>query len=196
MYHYNRAKHKKRRINKRVIIRIISLFVLAGIVYFLFFSDIPQNFFKKKPEKIDEQEIGIVCKDNTGTCFYLNKDGIILKDAPQTSGSLVILIKDYSDMDYKLRDKILDKSFLDILLQVKEELFSKMGLRALSFDIDSYPIEELKATTNEGWYVLFNLKKDIKNQLLTLKVALNEKIKNRTNLQYIDLRIENRIYYK
>lgn len=182
---------------------IISLFVLAGLVYILFFSPIGQNLFKKKPEIIDEQEIGIICKENSAfaeasadTCFYFNKDGIIFKDAPQTSGGLILLIKDYSEKDYRLWDKVLDKSFLDILLQIKDELFSKMGLMAASFDIELFPIEILRVVTNESWYILFSLKGDIKNQLLALKVALDEKIENRMSLQYIDLRIENRIYYK
>ncbi|HUT96444.1 MAG TPA: hypothetical protein VMW82_02675 [Candidatus Paceibacterota bacterium] len=175
---------------------IISPFILAGLVYVLFFSSIGESLFKKKPEIRDEQEIGIICKDNTGSCFYFNKDGIIFKDAPQTSGSLILLIKDYSQKDYKLGDKVLDKSFLDILLQAKDELFSKMGLMVASFDIELFPIEVLRVVTNESWYILFSLKRDIKSQLLALKVALDEKIENRMSLRYIDLRIENRIYYK
>lgn len=194
MYHYQ--VNKKRRVNKRVIIWIISLFVLAGIIYVLLFSAIGQNLFKKKPEIKDEQEIGIICKQDTGNCFYFNKDGIIFRDAPQTSGSLINLIKDYSSKDYKLGDKILDKSITDIILQIRDDLLGKIGLRVSSFDIESYPVEKLRVVTNESWYILFNLKRDIKSQLLALKVALDEKIQNRMSLEYVDLRIENRIYYK
>jgi hypothetical protein len=194
MYHYK--IRKKKRVNKRVIIWIISLFVLAGIIYALYSYQVLQKFFEKKPEKIDEQEIGIVCKQDIGNCFYFNKGGIIFKDAPQTSGSLILLIKDYSNKDYRLGDKVLDENFLDILLQTKEELFSKMGLKAASFDIESFPVEILRVVTSESWYILFSLKRDIKSQLLALKAALDEKIQNRMNLQYVDLRIENRIYYK
>lgn len=191
MYHYK--IRKKKRVNKRVIIWIISLFVLAGIIYALYSYQFLQKLFEKNPEKIDEQEIGIICAE---TCFYLNKDGIIFKDAPKTSGSLVMMIKDYSERDYKLGDKILDKSLLDILLQTKEELFSKIGIKAASFDIESIPVETLRVVTSESWYILFSLERNMKNQLLALKAALDEKIQNRMNLQYIDLRIENRIYYK
>jgi len=75
-------------------------------------------------------------------------------------------------------------------------LLQKIGLKVSSFDIESYPAEKLRVVTSESWYILFDLKRDIKSQLLALKVALDEKIKNRMSLQYIDLRIENRIYYK
>ncbi len=202
MYHYKIKKNKKTT-HKRVIIWIISLFVLAGIVYALISSHVLQKLFEKKLEKIDEEEAGIVCKENltfveasADTCFYFNKDGIIFKDAPITSGSLIIVIRDYSGRNYEIGDKIADKSFIDVVSGINENLYSEVGLKALSFNINVYPVEELKTMTTEGWYILFNLKQDIKSQLLALKVALKEKIKDRTNLQYIDLRIENRIYYK
>lgn len=157
---------------------------------------ISKNLFKRRLEiNIKErEEIGIICSANK--CFYFDGDGIIFKDAPNTSGSLITIVQDYSNRNYELGDKISEKSFVDTILEINKNLFSEIGLKILSFNISSYPIEELKAITNEGWYILFNLKKDIKNQLLALKVALNEKIKNRSDLQYVDLRIENRIYYK
>jgi hypothetical protein len=248
MYHYN-AK-KSRRVNKRVIILIISLFVLAGIGYVLFFSPVfkikeiivsgnkktsseeiknslvydnmllatsrnvkgeltkkfpeildlkvSKNLFKGKLEiNIQEREIvGILCNQETSGCFYFDKDGIVFENAPSTSGSLVTLIKDYSKRDFGPGDAVLDKNFVDTILLIKEDLFQKIGLKVASFDIESYPIEKLRVVTSESWYILFSLQRDIKSQLLALKVALDEKIKDRMGLEYVDLRIENRIYYK
>ena len=249
MYHY-KAK-KKKRASRRVITLIISLFVLAGIVYLLFLSPvfkikeiiisgservsseeikknlicdniiftttksvksqllnripeimdlkIKKNLFKGRLEiHIQEREIvGILCAEATmGTCFYFDKDGIIFKAAPDTSGSLITSIKDYSERSFKLGDSILDKNFIDTILTIKENLSEKIGIKVSSFDIDSYPIEKLRVVTSESWYILFSLKRDIKSQLLALKVALDEKIQNRMSLEYVDLRIENRIYYK
>jgi 5-carboxymethyl-2-hydroxymuconate isomerase len=168
-------------------------------------SKISKNFLKRKLtiNITEREEIGIICsgdpafaKASVGTCFYFDNDGIVFKNAPTTSGSLITIIQDYSNRKYAIGDKISEKSFIDIILEISENLFAEIGLKVSNFNIDSYPIEELKATTNEGWYVLFSLKRDIKSQLLALKVALNEKIQSRTSLQYIDLRIENRIYYK
>jgi len=157
---------------------------------------INKNLLKRKLEiNIKEREtVGIIC--SIGTCFYFDENGIIFDDAPNTSGSLIVVIQDNSGRNYEIGNKISEKTFIDTVLEINENLFSEIGLRVSSFNIDSYPIEELKAVTTEGWYALFNLKKDTENQLLALKVALNEKIKDRTGLQYIDLRIENRIYYK
>lgn len=166
---------------------------------------INKNIFNKKLEiNIQEREsVGIFCKENpafakasAGTCFYFDKNGIAFENAPNTSGSLIDLIKDYSQKEFKIGDEVLSKELMDNILAIKNELFQKIGLKIANFDIDSYPVEELRVVTNESWYILFSLKRDIKSQLLALKVALDEKIQNRASLQYVDLRIENRIYYK
>ena len=179
-----------------MIIGIISLFVLSGLIYILFFSSIKIGFFKKKPEANLKQrtEIGIIC--TAGKCFYFDVEGIIFKEAPQTSGSLITLINDFSQRSFSLGEQILGRDLINSMVLIKEELFSKMDLRVLSFDIAAYPADDLKAITNEDWYMMFSLKRDIKSQLSALKAALDEKIQNRIDLQYIDLRIENRVYYK
>jgi len=246
MYRY-KAK-KERRVNKRVVILIISLFVLAGLAYVLFLSPvfkikeiiisgnqkvsservksnlncnniifttrrsvknellekipeildlkISKNLFKRKLEiNIQEREtVGILCRQDK--CFYFDKDGVIFENAPSTNGSLVTIIKDYSIKDLKLGEAILGKDLVDIILSVKEDLSQKIGIGVASFDIESYPVEKLRVVTGESWYILFSLKRDIKSQLLALKAALDEKIQDRMGLEYIDLRIENRIYYK
>ena len=159
---------------------------------------ISKNIFNKKLEiNIQEREsIGIFCETSKDMCFYFDKNGIVFEKAPDTSGGLIDLIKDYSQKEFKIGDEVLNKDLIDNILIIKNELFQKIGLKVASFDIDSYPVEELRVVTNESWYILFSLNRDIKSQLLALEVALDEKIQNRSSLQYVDLRIENRIYYK
>ena len=155
-----------------------------------------KNLFKRELhiEIIEREAIGILCAEDK--CFYFDKDGIVFGSTSANSEGTTIIVKDYSDRNYNLGDKVFDKNLIDNILSIKNELASKLDLGVSSFDIDTYPIEELRVVTNESWYILFNLKNNIKSQLSALEVALNEKIQNRSALQYIDLRIENRIYYK
>jgi len=255
VYHYRHRK--KRKINKRVIIAIIPLFVLAGLVYLLFCSpvfdikkteisgnkeikseeiqnilscaniflfsgkkiknelleripkiaelEIEKNIFKRelKIKLSEREEIGIACQANpafaeatAGKCFYIDKDGVIFENAPQTSGSLITLINDFSGRNIKLGEKIFDEKFIGLIFEIKEEMLVGMNLKIKSFDSMNFPIQNVKAMTSEGWYAFFNFNNNIKSQLSALKVALKEKIKIRTGLEYVDLRIENRIYYK
>ena len=191
----NHRKNKaKRRKSLFFFTCLIFLIVLACI--FLF-----SPIFKDK--EIDSGEIkhgdriGIVCKGETAECFYIDEQGIAFEQAPQTSGSLVLLIKDYSEREYRLRKEIFEQRIVNFISQVKQGLLGT-GLIALDFNILSFPPKDLKVMTSEGWYILFDLERDIKSQLSGLKAALEEKIseEERKNLEYVDLRIENRIYYK
>jgi len=147
-----------------------------------------------RTEKIKNKEVEI---DQTKNCFYLDNKGIIFKEAPQTSGSLIILIKDYSNRDYKIGEKIFEEKIINFISETKEFLLSEIKLQVLDFDILSFPPDDMRAITSEGWYILFNLQKNAADQLSALKAVLDEKVKEgRKNLQYIDLRIENRVYYK
>ena len=193
------TSHKKRRTKKRRILFLLILLILV-LGYIFLFSPI----FKEKDKKIDSGEIehgeriAIVCKDETAECFYIDKQGIAFEQAPQTSGSLVLLIKDYSEREYHLGKEIFEQRIVNFISQVRYGLSSEAGLAILDFNVLSFPPKDLKVMTNEGWYILFDLERDIKSQLLGLKAALEEKIseEERKNLEYVDLRIENRIYYK
>jgi hypothetical protein len=167
--------------------------------------DIEKNLFKKtiKINLTEREKLGIVCKaeetDNNETvksCFYIDKEGVMFKNAPQTSGSLVLLIKDFSLEDFFLGKNLFSAKVINSIIDLKENLFSQIKAKSLWFASFTYPPKEIKVMTTENWYVLFDLDRDIKSQLLLLKTALAEKIQNRSTLQYVDLRIENRIYYK
>jgi len=171
--------------------------------------EISKNLIKRSVKlTIEERErLGITCQiseqgtennEQVGDCFYIDKKGVIFEDAPQTSGSLILLIKDYSQREFYLGKKIFEQRIVDFISQARQGLSSEIGLIALDFNVLSFPPKDLKVMTSEGWYIIFDLEGDIKNQLRSIGAALNEKIKEeeRKNLEYIDLRIENRIYYK
>ena len=169
--------------------------------------EIKKNLMKRSIKLTigERKRLGIACQINEqgaenneqfGDCFYIDNQGVIFEDAPQTSGSLILLIKDYSQREFYLGKKIFEQRIVDFISQARQGLSSEIGLTALDFNVLSFPPKDLKVMTNEGWYIIFDLEGDIKNQLRSIKVALEEKIENRESLEYVDLRIENRIYYK
>ena len=57
--------------------------------------------------------------------------------------------------------------------------------------------DELKFATSEGWQGVITRKLGLAAQIKKLELALEEKIKEqRRSLQYIDLRVKDRVYYK
>jgi len=169
----------------------------------ILFIEVNKSIFKKTIDlEITERKgAGIFCKNepaspNLGECYYIDKYGVIFEEAPQTSGTLILLIKDHSERDIEMGMEVIEKEFMAELIELRARLFDKFNLRVLEFIVETIPYKDLKVNIHEGWYILFDKSRDLKNQLQALELVLAEKIEERENLEYIDLRIENRVYYK
>ncbi|MEK7203153.1 MAG: FtsQ-type POTRA domain-containing protein [Patescibacteria group bacterium] len=72
--------------------------------------------------------------------------------------------------------------------------------KALSYEISYYNYNaqsrEIAAVTAEGWQIKFSFDSDLETQIDNLSLLLKEKIKNTKQLDYIDLRFGERIFYK
>lgn len=161
----------------------------------ILFIEVNKSIFKKTIDlEITERKgAGIFCKNE---CYYIDKYGVIFEEAPQTSGTLILLIKDHSERDIEMGMEVIEKEFMAELIELRARLFDKFNLRVLEFIVETIPYKDLKVNIHEGWYILFDKSRDLKNQLQALELVLAEKIEERENLEYIDLRIENRVYYK
>ncbi len=158
--------------------------------------EIHKNIFKQtiNLKIIERKEAGIYCRNE---CYYIDNQGVIFEEAPQTSGTLILVVRDYSAGELEIGKNVLEKEFMAELIDLRSSLFEGFKLKVLDFNLESSPAKELKVNTHEGWYILFDTSRDFKNQLDNLKLVLEEKIKDgRKNLQYVDLRIESRVYYK
>ncbi len=143
---------------------------------------------------IERKEAGIFCKKD---CYYIDKDGVIFEKAPQTSGTLILAIKDYSEGEVEIGKAAIEKEFMVELINLRDYLSNQLNLKVLDFAIGPDVSKDFKINTHEGWYVLFDRSRGLENQIEALQLVLEEKIgENRSNLEYIDLKIENRVYYK
>lgn len=130
-------------------------------------------------------------------CFYLDEDGFAFEEAPEIYGGLNLTLKDNSKREVKIKEVAINKDLVSFLSQIKEFLEKFLSLTLLNFQIDFYPSRDLTAITSEGWQIFFNSSGDPKAQVQALQMVLEEKIKEQRNqLEYIDLRMANRIYYK
>ena len=160
---------------------------------------VEKNIFTRKLElKITERkEVGILCEKVDNKCYYLDKDGVLFEEAPQTSGTLILIINDFSEKEIIVGEAFISQELINELTWVREYLFKSLEVSALDFEIGLVSPNDLKVNTYAGWYILLDKSKNIKNQLEALKLVLEKKIgEGKEDLKYIDLRIENRAYYK
>jgi len=69
-------------------------------------------------------------------------------------------------------------------------------LKIQKFVLENMQSREVKLITSENWHILLSLDVDEEQSLNNVKSILDQKIKNRVGLQYIDARIKDKIYYK
>lgn len=57
-------------------------------------------------------------------------------------------------------------------------------------------VKDIEVTTNEGWKIYLTLYLDFDQQINNLNLVLKEKLTQRENLEYIDVRFTDRVYFK
>ncbi len=147
---------------------------------------------------LDKKEaVGSWCFKQDNKCFYFDKNGIAFDTAADSSGSLLLSVEDENGQFEKLGQQVVDADLLNFILKSQTEL-EKLKISLAEFIIPAGEKFRLDAQTASGWKIYFSTSDDLKDQINTLNTFLSQKISpdKRDQLQYIDLRIPNRVYYK
>jgi len=136
-----------------------------------------------------------------GDCWWFDDEGVVFKRAMAAQGSLIVAVGDYSQTGLGLDSKILPGdlippafSIFRVLrasnLNVKEILLRDLALQEL--EVGTYSSTPLGAS--DGPKIYFSLRFPADN---TISVIQNFAAKpGFGKLQYLDFRVENRVYYK
>lgn len=143
------------------------------------------NFIKRMP-------VGIWCSAN---CYYFDEDGIIFKEAPISEGSLILKITDNNKTGVSLGDQVLSSGQLKFITEFNKKIGDNNRFKIIEFKIKTAP--DLEAVTSGGWSIYLDQGQNPLVAANNLIIILDEAVKNKTsNLEYIDLRIPTRVFYK
>lgn len=120
--------------------------------------------------------------DNSGQIYKETED---LSDLPQ--------VKDNKDISVNIGQQVVSESFLNFLTELNSTFTQANGFKINRFEIND-TIFQVDALTDQGWTVIFDTTRKVTDQLSDLSKFLNEH-KNEV-IEYIDLRVEGRVYYK
>jgi len=162
---------------------------------------------KKFPDKViisikERTPFGIFCKKESGieagggNCAYIDKNGFAYDEAPFFRGAIFMKIsKDVSEI--KIGSRALEPVLMERMENFAEELKRVTGLETTGFELFSKIPREARVATSEGFKIYLNHDDDFKKVLQVLKTVLDQEIKDkRSNLEYIDLRFGNKVFYK
>ncbi len=140
-------------------------------------------------------------------CFYLDQNGMVFGkpfgidlenlEKEKLINSPFILVEEEGRIS-NLEERIVAPELVYSIFQIKTTLPKIAGLRMTKGNIVPNSAGEIHIETEEGWQVYFDTTRDITSQVKVLDLVLREKItkEEREALEYIDLRVRGRIYYK
>ena len=129
--------------------------------------------------------------------YWLNQDGIVIAANKPISNQIgLCLVVDKANVPVGLGSRIVTNQFINFVAEAKKGIEQQTNLRVSEIDIRESTYE-LFFIVDKGYYIRFNTQRDLKLQLDDLKVVLN-KLASLTQkpAEYIDLRIEGRVFYK
>ncbi len=129
------------------------------------------------------------CSKGEG-CFWFDKNGVIFSEAPIVEGNLIYKIDDFSGRSLKLGEPVLAEKFFLNLLKIFD-ILEKSDLGIKSLKLERFELQEIATESSPKIY--FSLRIDPNFGLSTIE-SLKKTGLNR--IEYIDLRVENRAYYK
>ena len=146
------------------------------------------NIEERKPE-------GIWCRANG--CFYFDDAGIAFGESGDSSGFILATVRDLRGGEVFKGRLVTDGQWLDSIFLVRDFL-PVIGLSAKEFIIPADSFDEFIVETAAGFKIFMKLSTDISDQLNSFALAWKEKITpaQKALMEYVDLKVDRRIYYK
>ena len=174
-----------------------------------------ENNFKKisevKIEKIFPDSIKIEITERKallmwcsgGPCYIIDENGYAFAgvdfESEEIKQNNLLSIVDDSGKSVTIGDKILTSDYIGFVISLKDELDRETGIKITNeYETGFRTAEEARVKTEDGWGIFFSTNMPMSVSIQTLKTFLEKEMKDKdiSKLEYIDLRAENRVYYK
>src|SRR3989338_67882 len=154
-------------------------------------------FHKLNIEVKERSSYGIWCLTKQDKCYYFDKSGVLYDSAPSTSGFLLFSVKDERRRDVKLGERAEEQSWIDSLVLARQKL-TERGFQVKELVIPEDSFDEFYALESRGWKIQMSINTDLDAQIKTIADFLKQKLtpERIIQLQYVDIRIADRIYYR
>lgn len=147
-------------------------------------------------EATHREAVGIWCFKKQQECFYFDEEGMAFDQAADSSGTLLLMVEDRVRENKKIGEQVAEPELTAWLLRLRQALDgAKIGLAKAVIPAEQFRVD---IKTTEGWEIYFNVLDDLDSQIKALTVFLANKVsfEQRSQLQYIDVRIPQRVYFK
>ncbi len=142
-----------------------------------------------------KEKVSYLLVYNSKSYYLISNDGIATKEVAQSDlqnrlGKLPLVI---DNKDINIGSAILPAKKVNYILELNKQL-PTAGFKITSYE--NRTGDDVAAVTSEGWSMTFDFNLSISDSINNLKLVLNQKIKDRKGLHYIDLRFGNKVFYQ
>ncbi len=141
----------------------------------------------------ERDSVAIWCKVDRRMCYNIDKKGVVYEEV-QLKGDEVVFFKSSAE-DTALGENIISKDEIKVMFDIS--LTMKNNDEIISF-FNFTNRSVLEVFMFNGWKVYFLLDNSFERQLENIDIIFKQEVKNdqRKDLDYIDMRYGDRIYYK
>lgn len=164
--------------------------------------EIEKEFPNKLVVQVKERKF-ILTLCSAGNCAVVDSRGAVFTEADFEKSELgeknMPVLFDEGNKSFILGDVVLEKEYFEYLLGISEKIKNELGINMESeLRTPQIASGDIRAKTTEGWMVYFDKNIPLNKEVGMLKIVLENKIgpSQRSELEYIDLRAENKVYYK
>lgn len=142
---------------------------------------------------VEREKFGLWCgaKTESEKCGWFDKNNVVFLPGFETEGGLLRKVVDYSKEDVKIGESVLDDEYFSNVLKIFD-LFEKENIGINKLVIRDISLKEIESESINYPKFFFSLREDP----FFAQKAINKLKDSFKKIEYIDLRVENRVYYK
>ncbi|HEX8974556.1 MAG TPA: FtsQ-type POTRA domain-containing protein [Patescibacteria group bacterium] len=159
---------------------------------------------KKFPDTLQisiEERQALMVWCSSDQCYLIDESGKAYMPAdfnsPQIVQNNLVKIADNSNTTVSVDDDVLDDAHIQYVLKIKDALRG-LGFNAAEYYMPSRVAGEIDVKTDQGIGIYFSSDFPLDSAINAFALVLKKQISNdqKNNLEYVDLRSENRVFYK
>ncbi len=163
---------------------------------------VQKKFPSELDVNVDERTPTMLFQGGNGW-FILDENAIAYDTADPNSDKIkqygLLSLTETEGKNVNLGDTVLSQNYLTYVAAIKEKMKDRTEIQiGNDFQTPSLISEDIRVKTQEGWGIYFNENIALDKEFEMLNAVLNNTIdkSQRPDLEYIDLRIDNKVYYK
>lgn len=141
---------------------------------------------------------GFWCMESEDGCFIFDEQGVLFEEITRPEGNIGIVVKDAVGPSRELGGRVMEPAWVLFLKELKAALQPEIWIKEYVIEAETFSAKFLRVKTAEGWDLFVNFDSDSPKLIAnTAKEVLAKEVKgNRPRLEYLDLRVSGRAYYK